>query len=74
MSPLGADDDGDLCLSLQVWEFSSLCSPVDRWSFGNTPSMADHLKTCCFYQREQRTEPVALNCLGELTNMEGWNR
>lgn len=51
---------------LQVWEFSSLFSSVNRWSFSNIPSMSDHLKSCLFYQREERTEPVALACLGEL--------
>lgn len=50
---------------LQVWEFSSLFSSVERWSFSNTPSMSDHLKTCSFYQRDEHTEPVALACLGE---------
>ncbi|KAM9359228.1 F-box only protein 40 [Symphorus nematophorus] len=50
----------------KVWEFSSLFSSVDRWSFSNNPSMSDHLKTCSFYQREERTEPVALACLGEV--------
>lgn len=50
----------------KVWEFSSLFSSVDRWSFCNTPSMSDHLKTCSFYQREEHTEPVALACLGEV--------
>lgn len=51
---------------VQVWEFSSLFSSVDRWSFSNTPSMSDHLKTCSFYQREEHTDPVALVCLGEI--------
>ncbi|KAI3354054.1 hypothetical protein L3Q82_018612, partial [Scortum barcoo] len=53
-------------LMREVWEFSSLFSSVDTWSFSNTPSMSDHLKTCPFYQREEHTEPVALACLGEL--------
>uniref|UniRef100_A0A3B4V8N5 F-box protein 40 n=1 Tax=Seriola dumerili TaxID=41447 RepID=A0A3B4V8N5_SERDU len=44
----------------KAWEFSSLFSSVDRWSFSNAPSMSDHLKTCSFYQREERTEPVVL--------------
>ncbi|KAI4814967.1 hypothetical protein KUCAC02_005141, partial [Chaenocephalus aceratus] len=51
-----------------VWEFSSLFSSVDRWSFSNNPSMSDHLKTCTFYQREEHTEPVALVCLGEVSD------
>ncbi|XP_033486531.1 F-box only protein 40 [Epinephelus lanceolatus] len=50
----------------KVWEFSSLFSSVDRWSFSNTPSMSHHLKTCSFYQREEHTDPVALVCLGEV--------
>ncbi|XP_041797253.1 F-box only protein 40 [Chelmon rostratus] len=50
----------------KVWEFSSLFSAVDRWSFSNTPSMSDHLRTCSFYTRRERTEPMALACLGEL--------
>ncbi|XP_070399313.1 F-box only protein 40 [Nothobranchius furzeri] len=54
----------------KVWSFSSLFSPVERWSFSNTPSMSDHLKTCCFYQREERREPVALACLGEVKHGE----
>ncbi|XP_037630529.1 F-box only protein 40 [Sebastes umbrosus] len=56
----------------KVWEFSSLFSSVDRWSFSNTPSMSDHLKTCSFYQREElSTEPVALACLGEVRDKHG---
>ncbi|XP_028275422.1 F-box only protein 40 [Parambassis ranga] len=55
----------------KVWRFSSLFSPVDRWSFSQTPSMSDHLKTCSFYQREERKEPVALACLGEVREKHG---
>ncbi|TNN69721.1 F-box only protein 40 [Liparis tanakae] len=50
-------------LMREVWEFSSLFSSVDRWSFSNAPSMSDHLQRCSFYQREEHTEPVALACL-----------
>lgn len=50
----------------KVWEFSSLFSSVDKWSFSNTPSMSDHLRTCSFYKRQERTEPMALACLGEV--------
>ncbi|XP_060903044.1 F-box only protein 40 [Labrus mixtus] len=50
----------------KVWEFSSLFSPVDRWSFRDTPSMSEHLKSCSFYQRDERSEPVALACPGEV--------
>lgn len=56
---------------LQVWEFSSLFSSVDRWSFSNISSLSDHLKTCSYYQREERTEPVALACLGEVKDKRG---
>ncbi|XP_042343103.1 F-box only protein 40 [Plectropomus leopardus] len=55
----------------KVWEFSSLFSSVDRWSFSNNPSMSDHLKTCSFYQREEHTDPVALACLGEVGDRHG---
>ncbi|XP_067451386.1 F-box only protein 40 [Thunnus thynnus] len=55
----------------KVWEFSSLFSSVDRWSFSNIASLSDHLKTCSFYQREERTEPVALACLGEVRDKRG---
>ncbi|KAM4627629.1 F-box only protein 40 [Polymixia lowei] len=51
----------------KVWEFSCLFSTVDRWCFSDTPSMSEHLKTCSFYQREERTEAVALACWGEST-------
>ncbi|CAJ1064997.1 F-box only protein 40 [Xyrichtys novacula] len=54
----------------KVWEFSSLFSSVDRWSFRDKPSMSEHLKTCSFYQRgEPHTEPVALACLGEVRDI-----
>ncbi|XP_034024377.1 F-box only protein 40 [Thalassophryne amazonica] len=55
----------------KVWEFSSLFSPVDSWSFSNNPSMSDHLKSCSFYQREERSEPVALTCLWEARDKHG---
>ncbi|XP_036381489.1 F-box only protein 40-like [Megalops cyprinoides] len=44
----------------QVWQFSNLFSTVERWCFGDTPSMAQHLKLCPFYQTEDKREPVAL--------------
>ncbi|XP_027855000.1 F-box only protein 40 isoform X2 [Xiphophorus couchianus] len=50
----------------KIWRFSSLFSPVDRWSFSNAPSMSEHLKSCSFYQREERREPAALACLQEV--------
>lgn len=53
----------------QVWQFSSAFSSVDRWSFSNIPSMSDHLKSCSYYQREERTEPVALACLSEVKDI-----
>ncbi|XP_029028147.1 F-box only protein 40 [Betta splendens] len=55
----------------KVWEFSSLFSPVDRWSFSAAPSMSNHLKTCAFYQRQDRTEPVLLACLREARDKVG---
>ncbi|KAM7412713.1 hypothetical protein PAMA_020204 [Pampus argenteus] len=58
-------------LMREVWEFSSLFSSVDTWSFSDISSMSDHLKTCTFYQREERTEPVALACLGEVRDKQG---
>uniref|UniRef100_A0A3Q0TA33 F-box protein 40 n=1 Tax=Amphilophus citrinellus TaxID=61819 RepID=A0A3Q0TA33_AMPCI len=57
----------------KVWKFSSQLSSVDRWSFSNTPSMSNHLGACSFYQREDRTEPVALPCLGERSVNTGNN-
>ncbi|XP_039647063.1 F-box only protein 40 [Perca fluviatilis] len=55
----------------KVWEFSSVFSSVDKWSFSNTPSMSNHLKTCSFYEREEHTEPVALACLEEVRDKHG---
>ncbi|XP_047449167.1 F-box only protein 40 [Mugil cephalus] len=55
----------------KVWKFSSLFSSVDRWSFSDSPSMSNHLKSCSFYQRAERTEPVALACLGEVSGKRG---
>ncbi|KAM4742746.1 F-box only protein 40 [Anableps anableps] len=55
----------------KTWKFSSLFSPVDRWSFSHAPSMSEHLKSCSFYQREERTEPVALACLQEVREKQG---
>uniref|UniRef100_A0A8C2BIG3 F-box protein 40, tandem duplicate 2 n=2 Tax=Cyprinus carpio TaxID=7962 RepID=A0A8C2BIG3_CYPCA len=44
----------------KVWEFSTLFSKVGNWCIGDTPSMAEHLKHCPFYQTELKTEPFAL--------------
>lgn len=44
----------------KVWEFSTLFSKVDNWCISDTPSMAEHLKHCPFYQTELKTEPFAL--------------
>ncbi|MED6294391.1 hypothetical protein CHARACLAT_020603 [Characodon lateralis] len=55
----------------KIWRFSSLFSAVDRWSFSNVPSMSEHLKSCTFYQREERREPVALACLQEVRERHG---
>ncbi|CAB1412761.1 unnamed protein product [Pleuronectes platessa] len=42
-----------------------------RWSFSSVASMSDHLKTCSFYQREERTEPVVLAFLREVREKHG---
>ncbi|KAM8902712.1 F-box only protein 40 isoform 1-T3 [Spinachia spinachia] len=55
----------------KVWEFSSMFSSVEKWNLSCTSSMSDHLKTCCFYQREKHTEPVALACLREVKDKHG---
>uniref|UniRef100_A0A673AZ68 F-box protein 40 n=1 Tax=Sphaeramia orbicularis TaxID=375764 RepID=A0A673AZ68_9TELE len=55
----------------KVWEFSFVFSTVDTWNFSNIRSMSDHLKTCPFYQREERTQPTALACLGEVRDKQG---
>uniref|UniRef100_A0A3Q1ESA9 F-box protein 40 n=1 Tax=Acanthochromis polyacanthus TaxID=80966 RepID=A0A3Q1ESA9_9TELE len=55
----------------KVWKFSPVFSSVDRWSFGDAPSMSDHLQSCSFYQRHERREPVALACLGEVRGKHG---
>ncbi|XP_028321535.1 F-box only protein 40 isoform X2 [Gouania willdenowi] len=55
----------------KVWKFSSVFSTVDRWSFSSAPSMSDHLKSCVFYQRKGRRDPVALVGLGEVTGVQG---
>ncbi|XP_062242176.1 F-box only protein 40 [Platichthys flesus] len=55
----------------KVWEFSSGFSSVDRWSFSSVASMSDHLKTCSFYLREERTEPVVLAGLREVREKHG---
>lgn len=44
----------------KVWEFSTLFSKVGNWCISDTPSMAEHLKHCPFYQTELKTEPFAL--------------
>ncbi|XP_078416087.1 F-box only protein 40-like [Cetorhinus maximus] len=42
------------------WQFSSLFSTVNNWRFNDSPSMAEHLKTCSYYVTENRSKPVAL--------------
>ncbi|KAL4658617.1 F-box only protein 40-like [Arapaima gigas] len=46
--------------SRKIWQFSNHFSTVNRWCFGNIPSISEHLKHCSFYQAERRSEPVAL--------------
>ncbi|KAJ8342735.1 hypothetical protein SKAU_G00326630 [Synaphobranchus kaupii] len=50
----------------KVWQFSNLFSIVERWSFDNIPSMAQHLKVCRFYQIEEKREPAALTSMCDL--------
>lgn len=44
----------------QVWEFSNLFYPVDKWCLDKFPSMSEHLKVCPYYEKENKTEPVLL--------------
>ncbi|XP_038565348.1 F-box only protein 40-like [Micropterus salmoides] len=44
----------------RVWQFSTLFSPVDTWSFQDVPSMSEHLKVCPCYETESRTEKIHL--------------
>lgn len=55
----------------KVWTFSFVFSTVNKWSFTDNPSMSEHLKSCPHYHREERFEPVALPCLGEVTDRQG---
>ncbi|CAB1418255.1 unnamed protein product [Pleuronectes platessa] len=43
-----------------VWQFSTLFSPVDAWSFRDVPSISEHLKLCPYYTTESRTDKVQL--------------
>ncbi|KAJ7317891.1 hypothetical protein JRQ81_004053 [Phrynocephalus forsythii] len=45
---------------MQVWKFSSLFSTINNWQFNGIPSMAEHLKTCPFYEVEHKKDPVLL--------------
>ncbi|KAJ8368644.1 hypothetical protein SKAU_G00086720 [Synaphobranchus kaupii] len=44
----------------KVWQFSSLFSRVERWTFDEMPSMSEHLKVCPFYRTEEKSDPFAL--------------
>jgi len=44
---------------------------VDKWVFDDMPPMAEHLKVCPFYQKEIRSEPVALPSLTDLQERRG---
>nr|XP_019952965.1 PREDICTED: F-box only protein 40-like [Paralichthys olivaceus] len=44
----------------RVWQFSTLFSPVDAWSFRDVPSISEHLKVCPYYMTESRTDKVLL--------------
>ncbi|XP_056622881.1 F-box only protein 40 [Triplophysa dalaica] len=50
----------------KTWEFSTLFSPVDEWLFEDVTPMSEHLKVCPFYQKEIRSEPVALPSITDL--------
>ncbi|XP_061072338.1 F-box only protein 40 [Conger conger] len=55
----------------KVWQFSSLFSPVERWSFDETPSMSEHLKVCPFYQTQEKSEPFVLVGLSDSQEQDG---
>ncbi|XP_052438738.1 F-box only protein 40 [Carassius gibelio] len=55
----------------KAWEFSNLFSPVDKWVFEDIPPMSEHLKVCPFYQKEIRSEPVALPSMTGLKERRG---
>uniref|UniRef100_A0A3P9N9L7 F-box protein 40 n=1 Tax=Poecilia reticulata TaxID=8081 RepID=A0A3P9N9L7_POERE len=44
----------------RVWQFSSLFSPVDAWSFRDVPSISEHLKVCPYSEVESKTEKIRL--------------
>lgn len=62
-------NSGWRCLN-KVWSFSFAFSTVNKWSFSDNPSMSEHLKSCPYYCREERCEPVALPCLREVTDKQ----
>ncbi|KAM9320414.1 F-box only protein 40 [Gastrophryne carolinensis] len=44
----------------KVWNFSSLFSPIHRWTFRDISSMSEHLKVCPFNCPERKTDPFKL--------------
>ncbi|XP_038160482.1 F-box only protein 40-like [Cyprinodon tularosa] len=44
----------------KVWQFSSLFSPVDSWSFTDVPSISEHLKVCPYNEIESKTGKIRL--------------
>nr|XP_021329100.1 F-box only protein 40-like [Danio rerio]XP_694708.3 F-box only protein 40-like [Danio rerio] len=56
-----------------VWEFSTLFSKVENWCIGDTPSMAEHLQNCPFYQTELKTEPFTLTNMSDIKGKGGNN-
>ncbi|XP_068127041.1 F-box only protein 40 [Hyperolius riggenbachi] len=44
----------------KAWNFSSLFSPVHRWTFEDISSMSEHLKVCPFNTPEKKTDPFKL--------------
>uniref|UniRef100_A0A3B3W234 F-box protein 40 n=1 Tax=Poecilia latipinna TaxID=48699 RepID=A0A3B3W234_9TELE len=49
----------------RVWQFSSLFSPVDAWSFRDVPSISEHLKVCPYNEVESKTEKIRLPLVRE---------
>uniref|UniRef100_A0A6J0TG42 F-box only protein 40 isoform X1 n=2 Tax=Pogona vitticeps TaxID=103695 RepID=A0A6J0TG42_9SAUR len=47
----------------KVWKFSTLFSTVNNWQLNGIPSMAEHLKTCPFYEVEHKKDPVLLTSM-----------
>nr|XP_015817041.2 F-box protein 40.1 [Nothobranchius furzeri] len=44
----------------KVWQFSTMFSPIDSWSFRDIPSISEHLKDCPYNEKEYKTEKICL--------------